>query len=339
MNILYLIEPTFFDMHLNGARIPVFLHMLRALRDGARVQAFENSQKYAVSADFNAATMDAAFMSDIKKPTNNDRRVDLAVVQKGQPSAALQHYVITDIALMLNDPRSRQAANQLHELLSGRFGLDAYRVSAPWRYVKGRRRDLADMLEYDIVYVQSEVEKQALEKIGSGKGAKIEVFKNSAVTIDLFPDIVRSRVAGSRTKKFLLPVPPGIRREREYARFLGSLADSPDLLADLTVLSDPKFARHIPSVAEHASHVEDFQKFLEEFDCVLVPTKHYTGLNNRVFQAACGGCQLIASPEALTGLIPGHPVLETAPKSFQAFKDKMKSFPEGSVAPEIVLSL
>ena len=338
MTYIYLVEEAFFSGHLNGARIPVFLHMLRSLRDGTRVIVMQQGERQVLECDTDAASMDAAFNACRLVPDIGATKYDLAVFQKGRPPSAVSGMEVREKALMLNDPRARQAANQFHELLSGRFGLDTYRLSAPLRYVRGLRQDKADMARFDVVYVQSQTEAQFLRRHARETGARVEIFKNSAVTLELFPEIAIQRGDAKRGGKFLLPVPPGARREGEYAWFLRHLAKLPDLAADTTVLSGAAFARHIPAGIKRASDVEDFQQFLGQFDCVLVPTGHYTGLNNRVFQAACAGCRLIASPQALEGLMPDHPALATAPRNFAGFAAAMKAFPQGSVAPEAVLA-
>ena len=336
MTNIYLVEEDFFSGHLNGAQIPVFLHMVQALRAGTEVRYRQNSKFYSLRIDEQATSMDAAFnSSESYLSTGGD--FALAVFQKGQPQSAISDLQVAKTALMLNDPRARQAANQLHELLSGRFGFDLYRMTAPLRYLQGLREDRADLSRFDVVYVQSETEAQFLRDQGGNAYAQVEIFKNSVITLDLFPGSVTKPSLASRPERFLLPVPPGKRREAEYGWFLGNLEKHPDLSTQITVLARKSFRRHIPSGIRWTSNVDDFQEFLTRFECVIVPTMHYTGLNNRVFQAACAGCHVIASPEALEGLLPHHPEVAKAPRDFGSFAEAMKAFPTGSLDPQTVL--
>lgn len=338
MTILYPIEVDFFVGHLNGARIPVFLHMLRALQEVSDVQVLQGGHRSRLQLDLDAPTMDAAYASASLEPASDDPRFALAIFQKGQPRDAIRGLDVVQTALMLNDPRARQAANQWHELLSCRFGFDRYRLSAPWRYLQGLRQDRTDLRQFDKVFVQSEIEARFLRDCAGRGAAQVEIFSNAAVTLKLFPEIAVPSVGADRARRFLLPVPPGTRREAEYRWFLKKLSAYPELAAQTTVLARENFLKDVPPGFDRRPPVEDYQKYLVDFACVLVPTKHYTGLNNRVFQAACSGCRVIASPEALCGLMSGHPALTHAPRSFTQMRDAMLSFPEGSTAAEDILA-
>ncbi|MCT4556809.1 MAG: hypothetical protein N4A61_02005 [Pelagimonas sp.] len=338
MKLLFIIEPVFFDTFLNGARIPMFLRMVRAFQDGAEVHVRQGGDLWKLDCAQDAPTMDAAHRLAKLTRVTGPQSYALAVYQKGQSWDGAPGIEIAQRALMLNDARARQAGNQLYELCSGRFGFDLYRLSAPLRYMQGLRRDVAQMDRFDIVYVQTAPEAAFLRRKAPGAKAQIEMFNNALETKQLFPASIQPRGTAPRDRRFLLPVPPGVRREAEYVWFLRRLAGHPDLARQTTVQARAEFAPHVPEDMTHDSDVPDFQAYLAGFDCVLVPTKHYTGLNNRVFQAAAAGCHVIASPDALEGLIPGTSEQAHAPKSFAQFRAAMARYPEHALTPEVILS-
>ncbi|MGK7761317.1 hypothetical protein [Marinovum sp. B10] len=332
MKTLFLIDPAFFDGHLNGARIPLCLMMLDTLRDGGRVCAQIGPRRVRVSFPSEADTIDASFSGVRLEDAPEECAFDLAVCQKGVPPELPEGVEVTQVALMLNDARGRQAINQFNELLSGRFGFDLFRMLGPLRAIQGNRRDRAQMARFDRVYVQTAPEAAYLRKRFSEAEQKVRIFNNGTVTLRLFEDTVVARPKTPRPRRFLLPVPPASRRVAEYEWFLKRLAAYPKLLEQTTVLLPSAFAGRVPEGFNVASAVPDFQAFLTSFDCVLVPTGHYTGLNNRVLQAALAGCDVIASPQALEGLIPHEQELAAAPHTFAQFRALMETWPEGGTA-------
>lgn len=338
MTALFVVEPNFFEGHLNGVRIPLFLRMLQLAGDGSEVHAtVAEGRRVRISFEASAETMDSAYSAVVLDPVDGPVSYALGVFQKGRTLQQATGVTLERTALMLNDARARQAGNQFYELLSGRFGADLYRMTALLRYVQGLRRDRAQMDRFDTVYVQTAPEAEFLRRKSPGARAQIEIFNNGHVTRALFPASILVRGSEARLYRFVLPVPPGVRREPEYAWFLRRLGRYPDLLAQTRVLAPQGFARHIPQGVAHDVGVPDFQAYLAQFDCALVPTKHYTGLNNRVFQAAASGCHVVASPEALEGLIPGSAAVRRAPRNFAGFREAMLSYAEAAVSPEILL--
>lgn len=337
MKLLFVVEPDFFEGYLNGRRIPLLLRMVQALVEGQDVHVALGPDRHALTIPNSALNMDAAYSTAELTPVEGTAIYDLAVFQKGRSLPEKEELSWRKCALMLNDALARQAYNQLYELLSGRFGLDLYRVSAPLRLLQGLRRDITQMNRFDIIYVQTNPEATFLRRIAPRATARIEILNNAKLTRDLFPDMIRLP-GGMRRRDFILPVPPGIRREPEYAWFLRRLSTHEDLCARTTVLAPRGFARHVPQGMVHDSDVPDIHAYLQGFACVLVPTKHFTGLNNRVFQAAAAGCDVIASPEALAGLIPNTPELAKMPRSFAAFLEAMRGYPEAALTAKMLLS-
>ena len=336
MKLLFVVEADFFEGCLDGRRIPLLLRMIQALTGGHNVHVALGPDRHELTVPKNALTMDAVHGAAKLTPVDGPTTYDLAVFQKGCSLPETDGLNWYQSALMLNDAHARQAYNQLYELLSGRFGFDLYRVSAPLRLLQGLRHDIAQMRRFDTIYVQTPPEANFLRLFAPWAKARIEIFNNAVLTRDLFPDLIRPPT-GSRRRDFLLPVPPGIRREPEYAWFLRRLAAYDDLCSRTTVLAPPSFTRHVPPGMAHDSDVPDFQVYLQDFACVLVPTKHFTGINNRVFQAAAAGCDVIASREALEGLISGAPELSQMPRSFAAFRDAMKGYPKTALTPKMLL--
>lgn len=335
MKTLFVVEPDFFDGHLSGARIPVFLKMAELCRGKSKVFARLGTKVVQVSMPADAPNMDLAYGGILLGAVKDVPQFDSVICQKGQrPDVAGGR-----TALMLNDARGRQAINQLYELLSGRFGFDAYRLSAPIRFWQGMRRDRAQIAKFDTVYVQTEAEARFLRRFFAKAAHKIEIFSNKDAILSLYPNSVIAK-NGARPHRFLLAAPPGIRRAAEYAWFLRRLRRHPELLRQLTVLAPDSFRKFVPQGVQIDTAVADFSAYLQQFDCVLVPTKHYTGLNNRVFQAAAAGCDVIASAEALEGLVGSdRALLRSLPRSFIAFRAAMETYPNGAVKPETVLGL
>lgn len=330
MPTLFAIQPEFFTGHLNGARIPIFLMMLEHLKAGTTVHVMEDGVRHELSLGTWPRAMDLAYAALERRPVGRDVGYETMICQKGHVPATRPEGVAAT-ALVLNDASARQAVNQWQELLSGRFGLDLYRASAPLRYLQGTRRDRAQLGRHDRVYVQTAQEAAYLRRKHPDARAKIEIFNNRAAMLDLFPDAARP-ADRPRPRRFLLPVPPGARRAGEYGWFLLSLARHPELLAQTTVTAPESFAPYIPEGVEVDRDIPDFDAYLAGFDCVLVPTKHYTGMNNRVFQAAIAGCDVICSPEAAMGLNDAPEVLARTYDSFEGFCAAMEAYPTPNAA-------
>lgn len=338
MKTLFIADPGIFDNHLDGATIPMCLMMVSKARAGETIVVQLGPRRVRVDFDRAAETLDATHASARLSPAEYETYFDLVVYQKGVPDALPDGVNVDSRALMLNDARGRQAMNQFHELLTGRFGFDAYRMSAPLRALQGTHRDRAQLQRFDTVFVQTAPEADYLKRRFPTLAGKVAIFCNAAVTLRLFPEQVVAQPDTPRRRRFLLPVPPGLRRFGEYKWFLDRLASCPELLAQTAVLAPEAFRPLLPDGVVADSSVADFHGYLTGFDCVLVPTGHYTGLNNRVFSAAVAGCRLLASPEALEGLIPGAPEIVSAPRSFADFRRMMERWPEGALSPDVILN-
>ncbi len=333
---LFALEPDFFSGHLNGARIPIFLMMLQELKQGRDVHALCGRQRFAVTLEQWPASMDEAYIVLRRTPVDTPASYEEMVTQKGHAPhpGALEDLDIASRSLLLNDSQARQAVNQLYELLSGRFGFDRFRLAAPLRIVQGLRRDRAMLRRYDRVYVQTEPERRFLQQpfIGGDPG-RIGIFNNMSVTLELFPR-KKLREQGDKALRadcFLLAVPPGRQRLGEYRWFLRRLAREPELLNRTTVLGPPALRDLLPREVAFVSEVPEIDSFFSEFACVLVPTRHYTGMNNRVFQAALAGCDIICSREAVQGLNNAPSVRARCCNSFADYAHAMASYPAGGV--------
>ena len=88
--------------------------------------------------------------------------------------------------MVLNDAHGRQAVNQFMELLSGRFGLDMFRLLAPCRFFVGNYRDLKHLKHFDKVFVQTKAEANYLKNRFVKLARKISIYSNAGATLRLF---------------------------------------------------------------------------------------------------------------------------------------------------------
>ncbi len=211
------------------------------------------------------------------------------------------------VGLGLNDVKTAMHADAAVELLSGRYGLDPFRIRRALRWPLVRRAERRYLAKVELVHVQTEREHAKLDRITEGmrRTPRVVVAPNG-----VNEDLLALPAARSRARSILYMTHLAAGRARESGWFLERVwpqvvARAPE--AELLLVGTPPdrhsaFWRHPPERAKVLGFVDDLAGLFSSVRLAVVPTLHSTGVVNRILDAMAAGVPVVTTPEALSTL-------------------------------------